>query len=135
MTPVQNKARALELLERVMNQHDVDALGEYTSNPAVIAAGTGLVQSFPDLESSVRWAVADDDLVAVFHDVRGTQLGPWLFIREPTRRRMETSFVITFRFDDDGQILDSWLGSNFVQMLTQLGWGFAPVGEPVPLPA
>jgi hypothetical protein len=42
--------------------------------------------------------------------------------------------VLTFRFDDGGQIVDSWLGSNFIQMLTQLGWGFARVGEPVPLP-
>jgi hypothetical protein len=47
---------------------------------------------------------------------------------------METSFLLAFRFDDDGQIVDQWLGSNFIEMLGQLGWGFAPVGEIVPVP-
>ena len=43
-----------------------------------------------------------------------------MFVREP--------LMLAFRFDDDGQIVDQWLGSNFVEMLAQLGWGFAPVG-------
>ena len=34
--------------------------------------------------------------------------------------------MLGFHFDVDGQITDQWLGSNFIQMLTQLGWGFAP---------
>jgi hypothetical protein len=39
--------------------------------------------------------------------------------------------MLAFRFDEGGQIVDQWLGSNFVEMLAQLGGGFAPVGEPV----
>jgi hypothetical protein len=31
--------------------------------------------------------------------------------------------MLAFRFDDDGQIVDQWLGSNFIEMLAQLGWG------------
>ncbi len=30
---------------------------------------------------------------------------------------------------DGGQIIDQWVGSNAVEMLAQMGWGFAPVGE------
>jgi hypothetical protein len=43
----------------------------------------------------------------------------------------ETSFMLVFQFDDAGEIVDQWLGSNFVEILAQLGWGFAPVGEVV----
>lgn len=78
----------------------------------------------------MRWIVAEGDMTVVFHDVRGTQQGPWLFVQEPTGRRVETSFMLAFQFDADGQIVDQWLGSNFVEMLAQLGWGFAPTESP-----
>jgi predicted ester cyclase len=132
MSTERNKARALDLIDRVLNWHDLGALDEFTSNPAVVASGTGLVRAFPDLEADVRWVIAEGDMVVVFHDVRGSQQGPWLFVQEPTSRRVETSFMLAFRFDDDGQIVDQWLGSNFVEMFAQLGWGFAPVGDVVP---
>ena len=32
--------------------------------------------------------------------------------------------MLAFKFDEEGQSVDNWLGSNFVEMLTQLGWGF-----------
>jgi len=44
-----NKARTLELIERVLNGHDLEALDEFTSNPAVVASATGLLRAFPDL--------------------------------------------------------------------------------------
>jgi len=71
-----NKARTLELIERVLNGHDLEALDEFTSNPAVVASATGLLRAFPDLEAEVRWIVADGDITVVFHDVHGTQQGP-----------------------------------------------------------
>jgi hypothetical protein len=86
-----NKSRVLDLIERVMNGHDADALAE-------------------------------------------TQQGPWLFVQEPPGSVVETAFLLAFRFDDDGQIIDQWLGSNFVEMLAQLGWGSAPIGQTAALP-
>ncbi len=135
MSADRNKARVLDLVERVMNGHDGDALELFTSNPAVLGSGRGLLRAFPDLEAQVQWIVADGDMVVVFHTIRGTQQGPWLFVQQPTGRPVETSFLLAFRFDDDGQIVDQWLGSNFVEMLAQLGWGFAPVGVVASLPA
>src|SRR6185312_13534309 len=102
MTAEQNKARALDLLERVINGHDIDALGDYTSNPAIMGSAGGLLRAFPDIEVDVRWVVAEGDMVVVFHDVRGTQGGPWLFVEEPTGNRVETSFMLAFRFDSEG---------------------------------
>jgi predicted ester cyclase len=133
VTADRNKARALELLAR-LGAHDAGAITEYTSDPAIVGSAQGLLAAFPDLEVDVRWVVAEGDMVVVFQDVRGTQQGPWLFVQEPTGRRVETSFALAFRFDEDGQIVDQWLGSNFIEMLVQLGWGFAPVGEVVPEP-
>jgi predicted ester cyclase len=132
MSVERNKARALELIDRLMNRHEIGAFAEFTSNPAVVGSGSALVRAFPDLKSEVRWVIAEGDIVVAFHDVRGTQQGPWLFVQEPTGRRVETSFMLAFKFDEDGQIVDQWLGSNFVEMFAQLGWGLAPVGDVVP---
>jgi predicted ester cyclase len=121
----------LDLIERVTNGHDLEALEEFTSDPAVLAFGRGLLRAFPDLRAEVKWVVAEGHMVVVFHHVRGTQQGPWLFVEHPTERHVETSSMLAFRFDEGGQIVDQWLGSNFVEMLAQLGGGFAPVGEPV----
>jgi predicted ester cyclase len=132
MSTERNKARVLELADRVLNSHDLAALDDFTSNPAVLGSGTALVRAFPDLRADVRWMVAEDDLIVAFFDIQGTQQGPWLFMQAPTGRRVATSFMLAFRFDDDGQVVDQWLGSNFVEMFAQLGWGLAPVGEVVP---
>jgi predicted ester cyclase len=134
MSTERNKARVLDLIERVTNGHDLEALEEFSSNPAVLASGRGLLRAFPDLRAEVKWVVAEGDMVVVFHSVRGTQQGPWLFVEQPTERPVETSFMLALRFDDDGKIVDQWLGSNFVEMLAQLGWGFAPVGQPTAPP-
>ncbi len=134
MSTDRNKARVLDLIDRVMNGHDADALAEFTSNPAVLGSGRGLLEAFPDLEATVHWIVAEDDRVVVFLSIQGTQHGPWLFVHEPTGSVVRTSFMLAFRFDDNGQIVDQWLGSNFVEMLVQLGWGFAPVGRPAAPP-
>jgi predicted ester cyclase len=132
MAAERNKARVTELMQRVLNEHDLSALEEFTSNPMVVGSATALLQAFPDLRVTVRWMVAEGDIVVVFHDVVGTQRGPWLFVQEATGQTIETSFVLAFQFDEAGMISDQWLGSNFIEMFAQLGWGLAPVGEIVP---
>ena len=134
MSAERNKARVLELLDRVLNGHDLAALAEFTSNPAIIGSATGLLAAFPDLAVEVEWIVAEGDMVVLFHSMSGTHRGPWLFVQQPTGRMVRTAMLLAFRFDDEGQIVDRWLGTNFVQMLTQIGWGFAPVGETATLP-
>ena len=69
----ENKARVLDIIERVMNGHDADALAEFTSNPAVLGAAQGLLYAFPDLEANVHWIVAENDMVVAFHSMRGTR--------------------------------------------------------------
>jgi len=131
MSAERNKARMLELIERVMNGHDLAALPEYTSNPSVAGSASGLVTAFPDLVSHVVWIVAEGDMVATYLEVTGTHLGPWIWVQEPTGRPITTGLLLAVRFDQEGQIVDQWLGSNFVAILEQLGWGVGPAGETV----
>jgi predicted ester cyclase len=131
MSAQRNKTRMLELIDRVINGHDLDALSEFTSNPSVAGSASGLMRAFPDLDARVVWIVAEADLVATYLEVTGTHLGPWIWVQEPTGRPMTTGLLLAVRFDHEGQIVDQWLGSNFVAMLEQLGWGVAPAGEKV----
>ena len=133
MSAERNKARMLELIDRVMNGHDLTAMSEYTSDPRIAGSAAGLVNAFPDLVAQVRWIVAEADTVAAYMEVSGTHLGPWIWVQEPTGRAMATGLLLSLQFDQDGQIVDQWLGSNFVGMLEQLGWGVAPMGEAVPV--
>ena len=129
MSAERNKARMLDLIARVMNDHDVNALPEFTANPSVAGSVLGLVTAFPDLVAQVVWIVAEGEMVTAYLEVRGTHLGPWIWVQEPTGRPITTAFLLALRFDPEGQIVDQWLGSNFVAMLEQMGWGIAPVGE------
>ncbi len=129
MSAEQNKARVVELIERVLNGHDVAALDEFTSNAAVLGSGQRLLHAFPDLETHARWIIAEGDMVVVFLKIRGIQQGPWLLVQESTGRPVGSFLMLALRFDDGGQIIDQWVGSNAVEMLAQMGWGFAPVGE------
>jgi predicted ester cyclase len=131
MSVERNRARMLDLIERVMNAHDVDALSEYTSNPSVAGSARGLVAAFPDLVADVGWMAAQGDIVCAYLEIRGTHLGPWIWVQEPTGRPITAGLLLALRFDEDGQVVDQWLGSNFVGMLEQMGWGVAPVGETV----
>jgi hypothetical protein len=72
------------LIDRVTNGHDLTALEEFTSNPAVVGSARGLLQAFPDLRADVRWIVAEDDMVVVFHDAEERRQAPGcLFVNRP----------------------------------------------------
>jgi hypothetical protein len=66
MSKERNKVRMLELVERVLNGHDIDALSDFTANPSVIGSASGLVHAFPDLTADVGWIVAEDEMVAAY---------------------------------------------------------------------
>ena len=134
MSIERNKARAVELVDEILNGHDLAALEDFTSNPVVAGSATSLVTAFPDLRAEVMWAVAEGDMVVLFLDVAGTHRGQWLFVTEPSGQAVHTSFMLAFRFDANGHIVDQWLGSNFIEMLAQMGWGFAPNGQPAAPP-
>ena len=120
------------MIEGVVNAHDADGIDRFTTNPAIAGAVRGLLGAFPDLHFDVVWSVAEGDRVVVFADMTGTHEGPFLMVHEATHRPLRASLTLALQVDDAGMVVDNWLGTNFIAMLAQLGWGVAPVGQPVP---
>lgn len=134
MTPDQNRHRVLALFEEVINAHDEEAIARFTNSPQIEGTLRHLLTAFPDLHHDVVWTVAEGDRVVAFIEMSGTHEGPWLMVQEPTHRRMQASIMLSLQLDVDGMVTDTWLGTNFVAMLGQLGWGVAPEGHTVPVP-
>jgi predicted ester cyclase len=131
MTSDDFRDRVLDLFDHVINSHNPDAIARFTANPVIEGTVRSLLAAFPDLHFEIRWSVAEGDRVVAFVDMTGTHEGPWLMVQEPTHQPMTASLVLAIQFDDDGMIIDNWLGTNFIAMLAQLGWGVAPIGERV----
>lgn len=122
----------LALFEEVVNAHDATATDRFTASPQIAGTLRHLLAGFPDLRFDVQWSVAEGDRVIAFLEMSGTHEGPWLMVQQPTHRPMRASILLALQLDADGMVIDSWLGTNFIAMLAQLGWGVAPVGERVP---
>lgn len=134
MTIDERRARVLELFDQVINAHEPDAISRFTSDPDIEATVRSLLRAFPDLHFKVVWAIAEGDRVVAFVEMSGTHDGPWLMVHEPTHQSMRATLMLALQLDDDGMIIDNWLGTNFIAMLAQLGWGVAPIGGTVPSP-
>jgi predicted ester cyclase len=134
MTAEERRARVLALIESVVNAHDPEGIDRFTTVPGIAGEVRGLLDTFPDLHFDVVWSVAEGDRVVVFVEMTGTHEGPFLMVQEPTHEPLRASLMLALQVDDGGMIVDNWLGSNFIAMLAQLGWGVAPFGEIVPTP-
>ena len=133
MTDQERRARALELFETVINGRDPDAISRFTTNPQIDGTLRSLLGAFSDLRVEVRWTVVEGRRVVAFVDMSGTHdSGPWLMVAKPTNRVLTASLVLALELDEEGMVVDNWLGTNFIAMLDQLGWGVAPRGEVVP---
>ncbi len=135
MTPDENRSRVLRLFDEVVNAHDTTAIKGFTMNPAIAGTLNHLLDAFPDLHFDVTWTVAEQDRVVAFLDMSGTHEGPWLMVQEGTHRPVRASIMLSLQLDGEGMVIDSWLGTNFIAMLAQVGWGVAPEGQRVPVRA
>lgn len=126
MTTSDMSERVRAMIHEVVNAHDPDVLSRFTASPEIDGTVRCLLDAFPDLHFEVSWCVAEGDRVVSFVEVTGTHEGPWLMVREPTHRSMRASLMLGLQLDEDGMIVDSWLGTNFIAMLAQLGWASHP---------
>ncbi len=133
MTNEERRERVSDLLETVINGRDANAIPRFTKNPQIDGTLRSLLGAFSDLRFEVRWTLVEDRRVVAFIDMSGTHdSGPWLMVTQPTHKALTASLVLAVELDDDGMVVDYWLGTNFIAMLDQLGWGVAPRGEVVP---
>lgn len=114
--------RLREIVEVCINGHDPDAIDRYTANPHVRGSIHSIVGGFPDVHVDIQWMMGDGSKAAYFGSLRGTHLGPYLQATIPTGRTVEAGVMVAYEFDDELQVIDMWLGMNFLSVLDQLGY-------------
>ena len=79
-----------------------------------------LFVAFPDLETTVKHQVAEDDYVSAHIRMAGTNTGSYPRVSKPTGRHTEWESMVLFRMED-GKIAEMWGTSDRMGMLTKLG--------------
>ena len=116
----------LRLFDEVVNAHDATAIEGFTTNPTIAGELDGLLDAFPDLHFDVTWTVAEQDRVVAFLEMSGTHEGSWLMVQEGTHHPVRASIMLCLQLNGHGMVIDSSLGTNYIAMLAQVGWGVAP---------
>jgi steroid delta-isomerase-like uncharacterized protein len=137
MDQQRNKGNLRRLYDEVMNQHRVDAADELITPdrpdhdpnlPPEFTEGregfkrlfTMFIAAFPDLQFETELMVAEDDLVASYNEMRGTQQGEFMGI-PPTGRGFKVKATDVCRFTDDGLISEHWGVFDMGSLMQQLG--------------
>jgi predicted ester cyclase len=113
-----------ELVERFLADGAVDynkIVFTEPDAPGGMAEGIRmLLVAFPDLETTVRHQIGEDDYVSVHLAMAGTNTGSYPRVSEPTGRHTEWESMVLFRLEN-GKIVELWGTSDRMGMLTKLG--------------
>lgn len=136
-----HKAIVKRFLEEVLNQHNVHTAAAVCTPDLVWHGGSmgtaadlagfqnrlrSIFHSFPDLSIEIHDLIAENDRVAVRLTMRGTQLGHFRGVA-PTRRRITSSGMNTFRIADN-RIVEQWWQHDLLGLMEQLN-------SPAPAPS
>lgn len=135
MTADANKATLNRYVKEVWMGGDVNAVPQFIApdyvrhdaglpmpvrGPDAVAQLVGLYRAaFPDLHFSADVMLAEDDIVAVHWQVRGTHQGDLMGI-PPTGKSIAITATEIFRFVD-GKIVEQWVTVDNAGMLRQIG--------------
>ncbi|HVU13563.1 MAG TPA: ester cyclase [Phototrophicaceae bacterium] len=135
-TPEQNKACVQRFYDEVIGNGDVsvidelmcsefvhhgDALFPYIGGSEAIKAGVGGVKAaYPDGHTVIQDMVADGDVVVVLLDWHGTHKGPFMG-KAPTGKVHHWGGISTYRFNDEGKIIERWANQDVIPQLIDLG--------------
>lgn len=138
----QDKARIHEFIERVFNQHDVDAAGEYLSadlvdhNPWPGFPGTlqgfkdgtkAFLAAFPDTRIDIDEILSDGDKLIIRNRLSGTNSGAFMGM-PATGKRAEVEGIDIVRMVD-GKQAEHWGVFDAAGLLQQLGVIPAPAAS------
>jgi steroid delta-isomerase-like uncharacterized protein len=132
MGTVENKDTVRRVYEDVVNNHNLDVLGNYFAPDYVSHKTPGglegtrqlfvmLFEAFPDVRVSVDSLGAEGDRVWVRITMRGTQQGPFMGM-PPSGRTFAATTVNELRLEN-GRIVEEWGVTDTLAMLQQLGIG------------
>ena len=132
----ENKATIRRFFEEVFDQKRPELVEEFLADdvvdhnkivftepdvPGGMAQGVRmLLVAFPDLQTTVRHLIAEDDYVSAHLAMVGTNTGSYPRVSEPTRLRTEWESMVLFRMEE-GRIAELWGTSDRMGMLTKLG--------------
>lgn len=135
-----NKALIRRVYEEVINEGNMALLDELVgpdyvehdpNYPRPIRGPEGLKEyfltfrnAFPDLHLSIEDIVGEGDTISVRHTARGTHQGDLLGI-SPTGKQL-TVTGMTFHRIINGKFVESWINSDSLSMMQQLGLVPAP---------
>lgn len=131
-----NKASLVRFYDEVINQGNVNVVDELmapdfihhgeTLFPRIegsepIKAGVlGVKNAYPDGHTVVEDMVAEGDVVVCRLSWRGTHRGPFMGI-PPTGKVSTWRGIVTYRFNDEGKIIERWTNMDVVGQLQDLG--------------
>jgi steroid delta-isomerase-like uncharacterized protein len=101
--------------------HHGDALFPYIGGSEAIKQGVaGVKSAYPDGHTVIEDSVADGDVVVVRLTWHGTHLGPFLG-KEPTGKVHHWAGISTYRFNQEGKIIERWANMDVMPQLMDLG--------------
>jgi steroid delta-isomerase-like uncharacterized protein len=114
----------VDVIDEVMAEdfvHHGDALFPYIGGSAAIKAGVaGVKSAFPDGKTVIEETVSEGDIVVSRLSWTGTHLGPMMGAA-PTGKKMSWKGISTYRFNEDGLIVERWANQDVVPMLMEMG--------------
>ncbi|MCK6577734.1 MAG: ester cyclase [Anaerolineae bacterium] len=101
--------------------HHGDALFPYIGGSEAIKQGVkGVKTAYPDGHTVIEDMVAEGDIVVVRLTWRGTHLGPFMG-KEPTGKVHKWAGLSTYRFNNEGKIIERWANQDVMPQLMALG--------------
>jgi predicted ester cyclase len=114
----------VDVIDEVMAEdfvHHGDALFPYIGGSAAIKAGVGGVKAaFPDGKTIIEDTVAEGDIVVSRLSWTGTWRGAFMG-KEPNGQPMSWKGISTYRFNEEGLIVERWANQDVVPMLIAMG--------------
>ena len=135
----ENKALVRRYFEEIWNKHNLEAIEEFyapeyvnhDAPPGVPGDIEGLkaligayLNAFPDIKVTTDLLLADGDKVVVRNSGTGTHSGQLMEI-PATGKQIETKAMGIFGISG-GKIVESWVASDQMSMMQQLGVNPAP---------
>ena len=131
-----NRANLIRFYEEVINQGNVAVVDELMTpdfvhhgetlfpriegSEAIKAGVLGVINAYPDGHTTVEDTVAEGDVVVCLLSLRGTHRGSFMGIA-PTGRVSTWRGISTYRFNEDGKIIERWANMDVIGQLQDLG--------------
>jgi steroid delta-isomerase-like uncharacterized protein len=131
-----NKASIVRFYDQAINQGNVGVVDELLDphfvhhgetlfpriegSEAIKAGILGVKEAYPDGTTTIEDIVADGDVVVCRLSWYGTHLGPFMGL-PPTGKMSTWQGISTYRFNDEGKIVERWANMNVMSQLQDLG--------------